>query len=111
MISWYIESSINDSKYLEVVNRNVEPCMDYFCNRLSEVDEFNMNDILKVFREIVNELPILTFKTKENYVFPSNNYVVIEDDFWIRYNSYTIIRFSDGLKSIKREMVLSKILA
>ena len=61
-------------------------------------------DILKVFKEIVEELPFLTLQTKKDcYTNP--------DDFWIKYNSYTQIRFDDGLRSIKREIVLSKILA
>ena len=56
------------------------------------------------FKEIVEELPFLTLQTKKDCYTHT-------DDFWIKYNSYTQIRFDDGLKSIKRELVLSKILA
>lgn len=104
MLSWYIDSVRTESKYIEVVNRNVQPCMDYFCMRLLEMEVYDNDEILKVFKEIIEELPFLTLQTKKNcYTHP--------DDFWIKYNSYTQIRFDDGLKSIKRELVLSKILA
>ena len=49
MLSWYIDSSRTESKYIEVVNRNVQPCMDYFCLRLSEMEYYNDIDILKVY--------------------------------------------------------------
>lgn len=104
MLSWYISSSRTEGKYIEVVNRNVKYVMDYFCLRLSEMEYYSDIDILKVFKEILEELPFLTLQTKKDcYTHP--------DDFWIKYNSYTQIRFDDGLKSIKRELVLSKILA
>ena len=104
MLSWYIDSVRTESKYIEVVNRNVQPCMDYFCMRLLEMEVYDNDEILKVFKEIIEELPFLTLQTKKNcYTHP--------DDFWIKYNSYTQIRFDDGLKSIRRELVLSKILA
>jgi hypothetical protein len=104
MLSWYIDSVRTEKKYLEVVHRNVQPCMDYFCSRLLEMEVYDNDEILKVFKEIVEELPFLTLQTKKDCYTNS-------DDFWIKYNSYTQIRFDDGLKSIKRELVLSKILA
>jgi hypothetical protein len=104
MLSWYIDSVRTEKKYLEVVHRNVQPCMDYFCSRLLEMEVYDNDEILKVFKEIVEELPFLTLQTKKDCYTHS-------DDFWIKYNSYTQIRFDDGLKSIKRELVLSKILA
>ena len=104
MLSWYIDSSKTEKNYLYVVHRNDQTCMDYFCLRLSEMEYYSDIDILKVFKEIVEELPFLTLQTKKDcYTHP--------DDFWIKYNSYTQIRFDDGLRSIKREIVLSKILA
>jgi hypothetical protein len=65
MLNWYIDSSKTEKKYLEVVQRNVQPCMDYFCNRLSEMEYYSDVDILTVFKEIVEELPFLTLKTKK----------------------------------------------
>ena len=75
--------------------------MDYFCDRISNMsygNKFDNEEILRVAEEVINELPFLTFMTRDV-------------EFWIKYNSYTQIRFDDGLKSIKREIVLNKILA
>ena len=99
MISWYIDSSVTDEKYLKRVKETVEPCMDYFCDRLSNIENYDLNDIKCVFREIIEELPILEFV-----------YVKQNDDFFFRYNSKTLIRFNEPLKSIKREILLNEIL-
>lgn len=74
--------------------------MDYFCDRLSQIEDYDLNDIKNIFREIIEELPILEF------IYNKNN-----DDFFLRYNSKTLIRFDDPLKSIKREIILNKILS
>jgi len=100
MISWYIDSSVTDEAYLRRVKNTVEPCMDYFCDRLSQIEDYDLNDIKNIFREIIEELPILEF------IYNKNN-----DDFFLRYNSKTLIRFDDPLKSIKREIILNKILS
>jgi hypothetical protein len=49
-------------------------------------------------KNIIEELPFLTFKC-------------YEDDFWITYNKNVDIRFNGGLKPIIREIKLSQILA
>lgn len=100
MISWYIDSSVTDETYLRRVKNTVEHCMDYFCDRLSQIEDYDLNDIKNIFREIIEELPILEF------IYNKNN-----DDFFLRYNSKTLIRFNDPLKSIKREIILNKILS
>jgi hypothetical protein len=100
-MNWYIDSTRTDGKYLDIVNRTVEPCMEYFCNRISEIEDVELNDILKTFKDILEELPFLTLVTKKDLV----------DDFYIRYNSTTFIRFIDPLKSIRRDIILNKILA
>ena len=100
MISWYIDSTRSDNKYINKVKETVEPYMDYFCDKLYEVDEFDINQINNLFIEILEELPILTFKVD----------YYNKDEFFFRYNSYTTIRFNDTVKGIKRELILNKIL-
>jgi hypothetical protein len=102
MISWYIDSSRNDSNYLKTVDRNVSPYMNFFCDRLSSIDIDNLDNISKLFTNIISELPILTVLSNK-----SDNG---EIDIYFRYNSFTLIRFNDPMKSIKREIILNKIL-
>ena len=100
MISWYISSSKTDNKYINKVKETVEPYMNYFCDKLYEVDEFDTTQINNLFINILEELPILTFKVDYNN----------KDEFFFQYNSYTTIRFNDATKGIKRELILNKIL-
>jgi len=74
--------------------------MDYFCDKLYEVAEFDINQINNLFINILEELPILTFKVD----------YYNKDKFYFQYNSYTTIRFNDAMKGIKRELILNKIL-
>jgi hypothetical protein len=104
MIGWYIEIRQGvthiDNKYLNKVKEMVTPCMDHFCNRLNEIQFSNISKdlIFNEMKNIIEELPFLTFKC-------------YEDDFWIMYNKNVDIRFNDGLKPIIREIKLSQILA
>lgn len=100
MISWYIDSLNTDESYLKRVKDTVDPFMYYFCDRLSQIEDYDLNDIKNIFKEIIEELPILEFI-----------YIEHNDDFFLRYNSKTLIRFNDPLKSIKREIILNKILS
>ncbi len=104
MLSWYIDSSRNDKNYLDIVKRTVEPCMDYLCDRLSEIEDYDLNDLNRFFKEIVDELPILTFYINKDI------YDNIEDGFHFRYNNFTTIKFNDGVKGVRREIILNKIL-
>ena len=99
MISWYIDSSQTDDKYIDMVKKTVEPCMNYFCDRLCQIENFDPDDLNRLFREILEELPILNFR-----VDPNTN------DFYFQYNRYTQIRFNDAKKGIRRELILNKIL-
>ena len=103
MISWYIDTNPvyggrPSEIYLNRVKETVEPCMNYLCDRLSEVEDYDINDLEILYREIVEELPILSF-------------INDGDEFYFRYNSYTIIRFRDPLKSIKRDILINRLLA
>jgi hypothetical protein len=99
MISWYIDSLVTDETYLKRVESIVKPCMEYFCDRLSNIENYELNDIKNLFKDIINELPILVFCYDEK-----------KDDFFFRYNSKTLIRFNESLKSISREIILNEIL-
>lgn len=99
MISWYISSKRTDDRYIDKVKLTVEPCMNYFCDRLSEVDDYDINDLNSLFREILEELPILNFQIDTN-----------TNEFYFRYNKETDIKFNDPYKGIKRELILNKIL-
>ena len=99
MVKWYIDSRSTDEKYISRVRQTVEYCMDHLCDRLSNLKEIEIEVIEKVFKDIIEELPILTFCYDKQ-----------KDEFYCRYNSSTTIRFDDPLKSIKREIILNKIL-
>ena len=92
MIDWYIDSLRTDEKYLKKVKETVTPCMNYFCEKLSEIEVYDID----LFRKIIEELPILNLQM--------NN-----DEFYFSYNSYTNIKFKDSMKSIKREIILNNI--
>jgi hypothetical protein len=103
MICWYIEVnpyvSHIDTKYLNKVKEVVTPCMEYFCNRLNEVNYQTIDKkfIFNEMKNIIEELPFLTLKW-------------YEDNFYITYNKNVDIKFTDGLKQIIREIKLNKIL-
>ena len=103
MISWYIDSTRTDDKYLAKVKQTVEPCMDYFCDRLYEIEDFDLNDINKLFKEIIEELPILNFVLN-----PITNEIYFQ--YSSSLNANTKIRFHDATKGIRRELILNKIL-
>ena len=96
-MDWYIDSTIIDSRYLSVVESTVGDIMNFFVKRLDEVDiDFNILD--KEFEKILNELPFMKFHNDKN------------GNFWFEYNRYTDIKFIDTMKSVKRDLVLDKIL-
>ena len=102
MIDWYIE--ISDSapdgfkrdKYLSNVINTASPCMNYFCQRLSEKENFNLKDIEKIFSEIIEELPIMRAN-------------IYGDEFVIKYNRWVDIKLTDTTKQIYRDIKLEKI--
>lgn len=106
-MNWYIESSRTDDFYLNKVRSTVEEVMDWFCEELSNIDEeeFDEEKIVNLCKEIFDQLPILRFRKKSQL-----NWSSFEEDFWIDYNSQTIIRFNDPLKSIRRDILINNIL-
>jgi hypothetical protein len=70
--------------------------MDYFCKRLSEIEDFTLDNIEKIFSEIIDELPIMR----------GNRY---GDEFVIKYNRWVDIKLTDTTKQIYRDIKLEKI--
>lgn len=102
MIDWYIEISESSPEgfktddYLANVIRTAKPCMDYFCKRLAEIEDFNLDDMNKIFSEIIEELPIMR----------ANFY---GGEFVIKYNRWVDIKLTDTTKQIYRDIKLEKI--
>lgn len=101
MIDWYIEisddapESFKTDQYLSEVIKTASPCMTYFCNRLSEID-FTLQDMERIFSEIIEELPIMRANIYGN-------------EFVISYNRWVIIKLTDETKQIYRDIKLEKI--
>ena len=102
MIDWYVEisdwspESFKNDDYLSKVIDTATPCMDYFCKRLTEVDEFTLEDMMRIFSEIIEELPIMRAN-------------VFNNEFVIKYNRWVDIKLTDTTKQIYREIKLEKI--
>lgn len=102
MIDWYIEISdsapdgFKNDDYINQVIKTASPCMNYFCKRLTEIDEFTLEDMMTIFSEIIEELPIMRAN-------------VFSNEFVIKYNRWVDIKLADTTKQIYREMKLEKI--
>ena len=102
MIDWYVEISENapegfkGDKYLSNVINTASPCMNYFCQRLTEKENFTLEDIEKIFSEIIEELPIMRAN-------------IYGDEFVIKYNRWVDIKLTDTTKQIYRNIKLEKI--
>jgi hypothetical protein len=102
MIDWYVEISegapdgFKGDKYLAQVIKTASPCMNYFCNRLSETGDFTLEDMENIFSEIIEELPIMRAN-------------IYGDEFVIKYNRWVDIKLTDTTKQIYRDIKLEKI--
>lgn len=102
MIDWYIEisddapDSFKDDKYLANVINTASPCMNYFCKRLSEIEDYKLEDMEIIFSEIIEELPIMRAN-------------VYGGEFVIKYNRWVDIKLTDTTKQIYRDIKLEKI--
>jgi hypothetical protein len=91
---------MSDEKFNKMVDNAesiVSECMNYFCSRLNEIENWTIDDSKRIFKEIIDDLPILTFQEWNG-------------KFSIRYNSYISIEFEDTLTQIYREQKLNKLL-
>ena len=104
MIDWYVEiseyspQSFQSDNFLKGVIETATPFMNYFCDRLSEIEDWKIEDAERVFGEIIEEMPIMSCR-------------VYEGEFIINYNRYINIKLTDTTRQIYREIKLGKILA
>jgi len=102
MLDWYVEISesapdgFKNDKYLSNVIKTAAPCMTHFCKRLTEIDDFTLEDMEKVLSEIIEELPIMRANIYGN-------------EFIIKYNRWVDIKLTDTTKSIYRDIKLEKL--
>jgi hypothetical protein len=102
MIDWYVEISeaapenFKGDNYLNNVIKTASPCMNYFCKRLSEINDYKLEDIEVIFSEIIEELPIMRAN-------------IYGEEFVIKYNRWVDIKLTDTTKQIYRDIKLEKI--
>lgn len=103
MIDWYVELSdscpdrYRNDKYLKTVIETATPVMNYFCEKLSELDDWCVDDANKIFCSIIDELPIMRPGFEKG-------------DFIIIYNRWTTIRLTETTKQIYRGIKIEKLL-
>ena len=103
MINWYVQISesapqgFNSDNYLGDVIDTATPFMDYFCKRLSEIENWMIQDAETIFKDIIDEMPIMSS-------------MISNTEFIIRYNRWVSIRLTDTTKQIYRDIKLEKIL-
>lgn len=103
MINWYVQISetaphgFNSDSYIGTVIDNATPFMDYFCKRLSEIENWMIQDAETIFKDIIDEMPIMSS-------------MISNTEFIIRYNRWVSIRLTDTTKQIYRDIKLEKIL-
>ncbi len=104
MTDWYVEISdsapdgFKGDKYLGNVIDTASPCMNYFCDRLTEMKDWKLEDANNIFKEIIEELPIMTAKIYNN-------------EFIINYNRWVIIKLTETPIQIYRDSKIKQILA
>lgn len=102
MIDWYVEISssapdgFRTDDYLSQVIKTAAPCMNYFCKRLMEKEDFTLEDMENIFSEIIEELPIMRAN-------------IYGKEFVIKYNRWVDIKLTDTTKQIYRDIKLEKI--
>ena len=103
MIDWYVEildsapDGFKGDKYVGNVIDTASPCMNYFCKRLTEMKDWKLEDANNIFKEIIEELPIMTTRVYNN-------------DFIINYNKWVTIKLTETATQIYRESKIRQIL-
>ena len=104
MTDWYIEISewapekFRSDEYLSKVIETSSPYMNYFCQRLTELKDWKLNEANQIFSEIIEEMPIMTAKEHNG-------------EFWISYNKWVSIKLVETPIQIYRESKIKQILA
>jgi len=102
-MNWYLETNgyfpkINKSA-MDIARRNATIFMEVFNTRLSEIADFNLENVNEMLHGLVEEFPIMS---------PEND--LQTGEFYIRYNRYLNIKLKDPLKSIYRDLKLNQLL-
>lgn len=107
MVGWYIKSKGFKSKqYLKKVEETVEPFMEYFIGRISDIEEYDIDKIEELYKSIFDELPVMRLCTNKDYKYSPQSK---EIEIWLEYNKDTDIIFIDPKKSIRREIQLNNL--
>lgn len=107
MVSWYIKSKgFKSLQYLKKVEETVEPFMEYFIGRISDIEEYDIEKIEELYKEIFDELPVMRLRTNKDYNYSPQSK---EIEIWLEYNKDTDIIFVDAKKSIRREILLNNL--
>lgn len=107
MVSWYIKTrGIKSKQYIDKVSETVESFMEYFIGRISDIEEYDINKVEELYKEIFNELPVMRLRTNKDYNYSPQSKEV---EIWLEYNKDTDIIFIDPKKSIRREIQLNNL--
>ena len=107
MVGWYIKSrGFKSQQYLKKVEETVEPFMEYFITRISEIEEYDIEKIEELYKSIFDEIPVMRLRTNKDYSIQSME----KREIWLEYNKDTDIIFIDPKKSIRREIILNNLL-
>lgn len=104
MTDWYVEiseyapESFRGDKYLSSVIDTASPFMDYFCKRLTELKDWKLEDANNIFKEIIEEMPIMSG-------------VIWNGEFSIRYNNWVAIKLTETPKQIYRDSKIKQLLS
>lgn len=106
-LEWHLDVAeyVDTPKYRENVNTIVVPIMDWLCERIEENYLTSFEDIECLFKQIVDELPIMRLKRRSDY-----NEHYVGSDFFIQYNKNTEIVFEDSASCIRREILIDNLL-
>lgn len=106
IVNWYVEVNgpyLKNNNYLKSVIETAKPFMRYFCERLSLINDWKVEDAQRIFGDIIDEMPIMNYRV-------SSDTITGEKEFIIMYNKHTDIKLTDTTKQIYREIKLEKIL-
>ena len=104
MTDWYVEISewapdnFRTDDFLSQVIDTASPYMDYFCKRLTELKDWKLEQANDIFKEIIEELPIMSPQ-------------IYQGEFRINYNRWVTIKLTETPKQIYRDSKIKQLLA
>lgn len=100
-----VEQIVDTPKYRENVTTIAGPVIDWLCQRIEENDLTSFEDIEGLFKQIVDELPVMRLVRRSDF-----NQHYEGPDFLIKYNKYTDIIFEDSTACLRREILIDNLL-